>query len=130
VRPLPFALLVPLAALLAGCGSPPVNHFTLAKTRACLADTGAQIVKPTSDFVAGTASEGTFRAVLHGGSNFVTLAFGADEAEAVQLAQGYDRFHGKNIGVADILYQDKNVTMLWKLHPADDELKLVTDCLT
>jgi hypothetical protein len=123
-----LVLSVVLVGLLAGCGSPP-THYTLAKSRECLAKTGAKIVRPKGDFVASTASGGNFRAVLHGGSNFVTLSFGADDDEALQLAQGYDRFHGANIGVADILYRDRNVAMLWKLHPSDDDLKLVTDCL-
>ena len=121
-------LSVPLVALLAACGSPPTD-YTLAKTRDCLEKTGAQIAHPKGDFVASTASGGDFRAVLHGGSNFVTVSFGADDQEAQQVAQGYVRFHGANIGVADILYESRNAVMLWKLHPSDDELKVVTDCL-
>ena len=117
-----------LVVVLAGCGSPP-SHHALAKSRDCLEQSGARIVRSKGDFVASTASEGTFRAVLHDGTNFVTLSFGADDEEARQIAGGYDRFHGKNVGVADILYEDRNVIMLWKLHPSDDELKLVTDCL-
>lgn len=117
-----------LLVVLAGCGSPP-SHHALAKTRDCLEKTGAQIVRPTGDFVASTASEGAFRAVLHGGTNSVTLSFGADDDEATQIAEGYDRFHGKNVGVADILYQERNVILLWKLHPSDAELQVVTDCL-
>jgi hypothetical protein len=123
-----LALSAVLVVVLAGCGGPP-SHHGLAKTRDCLEKTGAQIVRPAGDFVASTASEGTFRAVLHGGTNFVTLSFGADDDEATQIARGYDRFHGKNVGVADILYEDRNVIMLWKLHPSDAELKVVTDCL-
>jgi hypothetical protein len=126
VRRIPLAVV--LVAVLAGCGSPP-HDYARAEVRDCLADTGAKIVRPSGDFVAGTASGGTFRAVLHGGSNFVTLAFGRDEQEASQIVQGYDRFHGRNIGVADILYQNRNVTLLWKLHPSDDEADVVTGCL-
>jgi hypothetical protein len=126
VRWLPLSAV--LVVVLAGCGSPP-SKYAVDKSRECLTKTGAEIERPTGDFVASTASEGTFRAVLHGGTNFVTLSFGADDDEAKQIAEGYDRFHGKNIGVADILYQDRNVIMLWKLHPSDDELNVVTDCL-
>jgi hypothetical protein len=126
VRRLP--LIAVLVVLLAGCGSPP-SKYAVDASRECLANTGAKIEQPKGDFVASTASAGAFRAVLHGGTNFVTLSFGADDDEATQIAEGYDRFHGKNIGVADILYQDRNVIMLWKLHPSDDELKVVTDCL-
>ena len=118
-----------LVCVVAGCGSPPVSHFSLEKTKACLTGKGARIVRPKSDIVASTASEGTFRAILHGGTNFVTLAFGADDQEALQIAQGYDRFHAKNVGVADILFRDKNVTLLWKQHPSSDDVDLVSGCL-
>jgi hypothetical protein len=111
-----------------GCGSPP-SKYERTKSSECLAKTGAEIERANGDFVASTASGGAFRAVLHGGTTFVTLSFGSDDDEASQIVAGYDRFHGKNIGVSDILYQDHNVVMLWKLHPSDDELQLVTGCL-
>jgi hypothetical protein len=127
VRPIVPILLA--VALLAGCGSAPPQH-TLAKTRACLVDAGALIRRPAGDFVASTATGGTIRAYLHGRKgNFVTLSFGADEDEAAAIARGYDRFHGKNIGVADILFTDRNVTLLWKLHPTSGDADLVTGCL-
>jgi hypothetical protein len=114
--------------VLTACGGPPAK-VSREKTQTCLADKGAEIVRPTGDIVASTASGGTFRAVLHGGTNFVTLSFGANDAEATQIAEGYDKFHGANIGLADILYADRNVIMLWKAHPNDDEAKLVSGCL-
>jgi hypothetical protein len=128
VRKIAVALLLILA--LAGCGGSVSTTRSLDKTRSCFEKQGATIGKPKGDFVASTASAGSFRVYLHGkNGNFVTLLFGADPVEAQSLAAGYDRFHGKNIGVADILFTDQNVTMLWKLHPDSADLELVKSCL-
>jgi hypothetical protein len=125
-----FGPLLLVALLAAGCAGKAPTHFSLAKSRECLRDKGARIAAPKGDFVAvaSTASDGTFRAYLDDG-NFVTLSFGANPTEAQQIATGYDRFHAKNVGVADILFTAKNVTLLWKLHPASDDSDLVTGCL-
>jgi flagellar basal body-associated protein FliL len=126
-----FALLCLLVVVLAaGCGGSVSMTHSLAKTRACLEQKGAKAARPKRDFVASTASAGTFRAYLHGPKgNFVTLSFGADPAEAQALADGYNHFHGKNIGVTDILFTDKNVTLLWKEHPTSGDAALVSGCL-
>jgi hypothetical protein len=119
-----------LVLLLTACAGSVSTTHSLAKTRACLEQKGATIGRPKGDFVATTASRGTFRAYLHGKKgNFVTISFGADAAEAQAIAAGYDRFHGKNIGVADILFTDKNATLLWKLHPTIVDVDLVSGCL-
>jgi hypothetical protein len=116
--------------LLAGCGGSVSTTHSLAKTRSCLVDKGGTVRPPKGDFVATTASGGTLRAYLHGPKgNFVTISFGASPAEAQSLADGYDRFHGKNVGVADILFTDRNATLLWKLHPTSGDAELVTGCL-
>jgi hypothetical protein len=127
VRFLP--LTVVLALLLAGCAGSSPTAYSLPKTRDCLKEKGARIAKPAGDFVASTATVGTFRAYLHGKhGNFVTLSFGADADEAATIAEGYNRFHAKNVGVADILFTDKNVTMLWGEHPSSADTDLVTGC--
>ena len=113
---------------LVGCGTPP--HYTLSDTRACLKDAGAVIVPPKDDFVAETATAGAFRAELDPPSgNAVTLSFGESADDAKQTAAGYVRFHAKNVGVSDILEQDKNVVLLWKQHPTQSEQDEVTGCL-
>jgi hypothetical protein len=117
-----------LALALAGCGGPP--EHSLEKTRSCLEQAGARVTPATGDFVASTASVGSFRAYLHGKKgNFVTMSFGSDADEANDTALGYQRFHGRNIGLSDILFLDRNVTMLWKDHPSDADSTLVSGCL-
>jgi hypothetical protein len=129
--PIPILLLaVVLGGVVAGCGGSVSTTRSLAPTRTCLVDKGARVTRPAGDFVASTASGGAIRAYLHGRKgNFVTLSFGADADEAQAIATGYDRFHSKNVGVADILSTDQNVTLLWKLHPTSDDADLVAGCL-
>ena len=59
----------------------------------------------------------------------MTVLFGQNAKEAASLADGYRRFHAKNVGVEDILRTDENVAMLWKLHPKDADAADLTGCL-
>src|SRR6266852_3437512 len=100
------------SVLLAVCGG--ASSYHLAATRACLAK--AKGVKLPRNQV-------TFA------RNQVTISFGRDSAEAAQLAKGYTRVHGKNIGIEDVLRPQHNAVMLWAAHPSDAELGTVTGCL-
>jgi hypothetical protein len=117
-----------MVVLLAGCGKPSSStSYSLRKTTRCLeahhVRLGGQL-----DFVATTATGGATKAHLADG-NFVTIVFGATLDDANNIAQAYQRFHGKNVGVADILRQDQNAVMLWHEHPSDTDLGSVTGCL-
>jgi hypothetical protein len=117
-----------LVVLLAGCGKPSSStSYSLQKTSRCLQShqvrLGGQL-----DFVATTATGGAAKAHLPDG-NFVTIVFGATLDDANNIAQAYQRFHGKNVGVADILRQDQNAVMLWHEHPSDADLGTVSGCL-
>lgn len=123
----PLAALVCGAALLAGCGgSSGPKIYTVAKTRACLVDKGVR-VGPPRDFVASTATGGSLLA--HVPRNTVTVAFGATQSDADNIDAAYVSFAAKNVGVADILRQQDNAVMLWRMHPSDADLALVTGCL-
>ncbi len=118
------------AALLAGCGSsqsPETTIYSRAKTMACLEDAKAKIGGQL-DFVASTATGGAFKAKLPG--NDVTVVFGQTLDDADNIDQAYVHFHAQNVGIADVLRQQGNAVMLWHQHPTDDELALVTGCLT
>jgi hypothetical protein len=115
--------------VVAGCGSssPKATTFTLAPTRECARAYG-HILKPKSDdFIATTASGGAFR--LQFPDNEATVLFGADAQEGSGLADGYRRFHAKNVGVEDILRTNNNVVMLWRLHPTATDESELSDCL-
>lgn len=116
-----------LAFLLAGCGGSGGSAlYTVAKTQTCF--TSKQITLGGSlDFVATTATGGALRA--HLGSNFVTIAFGATAGDADNIDQAYRSFHGRNVGIDDVLRQDRNAVMLWHAHPSDADLATVTGCL-
>lgn len=128
---------VPLAAtlglagvlVLAACGAPP--RYSPAKTRACLAQAGLRVgATPASDVVAQTAPDGTFRVRFAGpNANAVTLSFGDGAKDAQDVADGYVRFHARNVGVTDVLFVDKNVVTLWRRHPSDAERAKITGCL-
>jgi D-alanyl-D-alanine dipeptidase len=120
------------SALLAGCGG--ASSYHLAATRACLAKAKGVKLTRRVDFVASTASAGAFtvkfaRDQLTFARNQVTISFGRDSAEASQLAKGYMRVHGKNIGIEDVLRPQHNAVMLWAAHPSDAQLGTVTGCL-
>lgn len=121
--------LIVLAAVcaLAGCGGGGSSHlYTAQKAKACLRGLNVKIA-PATDFVATTATGGAFRAVFP--DNSVTMAFGATQDDANNIADAYRRFHAKNVGIEDVLRQDNNAVMLWHFHPLDASTTLIGGCL-
>jgi hypothetical protein len=114
--------------LVAGCGgSGSSGLYTLEKTRACLAAKHVKLGGPL-DFVATTATGGALRATL--ATNFVTVVFGATTTDADNIDQAYRQFHAKNVGIDDVLRQDRNAVTLWHVHPSDADLAEIGSCLT
>lgn len=119
-----LALVLCTAALLAaGCGKP--GDYSAAKSRACLAEK-AHVTGPR-DFVASTATGGAFVANL--ADNFVTVAFGDSVGDADSINDAYHRFRAANVGIEDVLRQDRNAVLLWHEHPSDADMSLVQSCL-
>ncbi len=118
---------IALAVLLTGCGgSGGAGLYTVQKTQACF--TSKHVALGGSlDFVATTATGGALRA--HLATNFVTIAFGATAADADNIDQAYRSFHARNVGIDDVLRQDRNAVMLWHEHPSDADISTVTGCL-
>ena len=121
---LPFFFLVVLLA--SGCGGK--TSYSVAKTRSCLQARGAQ-VGGKLDFVASTATGGAFIAGV--GQNSVKVVFGETDDDAEQIELAYDHFALPNVkaGLADVLRRQGNAVMLWREHPQDSDLALVTGCL-
>jgi hypothetical protein len=116
---------VALAAV--GCGGK--KTYSLESTRACLVEDGLKPVAPRRrDVVAQSAPGGALRVVFDR-HNEVTISFGADEPEAQRLVLGYQRFAGKNIGLADVLRPQRNAVLLWEAHPDDQDAARVGSCL-
>jgi len=125
VKPL-AALLLATSLLAASCGRPSQHLASPAKTRDCLAKAGVSFGGQL-DFVATTATGGALKAHLR--HNDVTIVFGETVADADNINDAYHRFHAQNIGINDVLHQQGNVVMLWRLHPSDADLARVTGCL-
>jgi len=129
VRRLAVLVLLPAVLLLGACGTT-APAYSFERTRACIEDNGMKVTNPVGDFVAETATVGAFRAYLDGTrGNFVTASFGENADEAADTVRGYERCHGENVGLSDVLYSDRNVVMLWKEHPSDEDAARVTGCL-
>ena len=122
-----LALFLGLGLLLAGCGGGGSPDYTVQKTERCLTKQGLKI-SHTVDFVASTATGGSFKTFLP--SNDVTVVFGLTSADAGNIDQAYRRFHAENVGIDDVLFEDRNAVMLWHFHPSDADKATIGDCLT
>jgi hypothetical protein len=119
-------LLVPLAAIVAGCGG--TKTYSAEKSRACLLAKGRAVSgPPASDLVASAAEGGAY--TVRFGKNFATVSFGTDRDGAERIVRAYQRFRGKNIGLLDVLSAKGNAVMLWAIHPEDADIKVIEGCL-
>jgi hypothetical protein len=119
-------MLLVAASLLAACGGGS-KTYSVAPTRACLAEQDRVTLSSQVDFVASAATGGAFNARFP--TNQVTLVFGEDRDEAGRIVNAYKRFKGENIGLEDVLRVEGNVVMLWAAHPQEDDLETIYDCL-
>ena len=126
-RPFEWTVILATVALaVAGCGGG--KTYSLASTKSCLTKDHLRVRAPKHDFVASTAAGGAVRVVFDK-RNEVTISFATDQQEAQRIVLGYQRFAGKNIGLADVLRPQKNAVLLWEAHPNDEELAAVGHCL-
>ena len=121
-----LALIIGLCAVAAGCGSGN-GDYTAQKTESCLAKNGFKI-SHSVDFVASTATGGSFKTFFP--ANDVTVVFGETESDGSNLDQAYRRFHAENVGIDDVLFQDRNAVILWHFHPSDADRASLGGCLT
>jgi hypothetical protein len=122
---LPLVLVVAFAV--AGCGGG-TKTYSAEKTRACLLQQGRVVTNvPRSDLVAQAAEGGSF--AVRFGTNTAIVSFGNDRDGAERIVRAYQRFHGKNIGLLDVLHAERNAVILWSIHPLDPEVRAIEDCL-
>jgi hypothetical protein len=123
---LPLVLVAVLGV--AGCGGG-TKTYSAAKTRTCLVKSGRVVTNPPpSDLVASAAEGGSF--AVHFGTNTAIVSFGTDRDGAERIVRAYQRFRGKNIGLLDVLHAEGNAVILWAIHPVDDHVKAIEDCLS
>ncbi|MFL5927857.1 MAG: hypothetical protein ACJ77E_13075 [Gaiellaceae bacterium] len=115
-----------LVLTLAGCGSGGPSIYTLPKTKLCLKKNHSLKLNRKLDFVASTSTGGALHIVMR--KNAVTLVFGATVDDANNINDAYHRFRARNVGVEDILRQEKNAVLLFKQHPTDADLAAIENC--
>lgn len=127
-RPRLLLLLVLSVGLcVAGCGGGS-KSYSATKTRACLVKNGRVVTDvPAADLVASAAEGGSF--AVRFGTNIAIVSFGSDRQGAERIVRAYQRFRGKNIGLLDVLHADRNAVILWAIHPLDDHVRAIEDCL-
>jgi hypothetical protein len=121
--------------LLAACGPPPAatpNHFTAKATRDCLEKAGAQISTDPEKvgFITLAAPAGGFYAQLP--DNSLTIAYGNDEQEALQIARGFQEqmtTPQQRRRLRSLLERTGNAVVVWITEPTLKEIELIHSCL-
>jgi hypothetical protein len=124
------ALAAVLVLFLAACGQRGATTYSRTATSKCLQKAGftPRPVDSSTDFVANSATGGAFTVGLT--DNRVTVSFGETLTDADNIDDAYHRFRAKNVGIDDVLRRDQNAIMLWHVHPQDDDLATITNCLS
>jgi hypothetical protein len=127
VKHLPAAAFAVL--LLAGCGA--TNTYHLDGTASCMKDANYRVRTDSDNLgvVAASASLGSLRAFEPG--NTVTISFGDDHREAVNISELYRKFAPKKLRphIDDVMAIQKNAVLLWTITPPPDEHDKVLGCL-
>jgi hypothetical protein len=125
-----IAAIAAITIATAACGgSGHAALYASGPSKACLVDKHLRVGKVTSasDFIASTATGGSFRVTLP--RNSVTVSFGEALEDANNIDQAYRGASAPNVGIDDVLRQQGNAVMLWHLHPNANDIARVTGCL-
>ena len=120
--------LLGLAAAGCGGGGGGTGSYARAATEQCLKKSPAVKVDNKLDFVASTATGGAFHVAT--AENAATVVFGETIDDANNINAAYHRFRAKNVGVDDVIAQERNVVMLFRVHPSDPLILTIKGCLT
>jgi hypothetical protein len=123
------AAFVALAA--AGCGSNAAKVYHVDPTAACLRDAGYRVRTDAENLgvVAAAAPLGSLRGSQPG--NTVTVSFGNDHREALNIAGLYRKFAPRKLRphIDDVMEIQKNAVLLWTITPPPDDHDKVVGCL-
>jgi hypothetical protein len=124
-------LLIPLALLLAACGGAEPSAYKADPTATCLRKLGYRVTTIDREVgvVAAAAPNGGLRAFEPG--NTVTIAFGENQDDALQIEGAFRRFAPKKLrpNIDDVMRVQKNAVLLWTVTPPEDEMNKVFGCL-
>ncbi len=117
--------------LLAGCSSGEPSTFKAGPTARCLAGKDFRVTTDEQKVgvVAANAPNGGLLAREPG--NALTIAFGQNSDDALQIAAAFKRFAPKKLRphITDVLRTQKNAVLLWTVTPPQQELDKVYACL-
>jgi hypothetical protein len=120
-----------LATLLAACSSGEPSTYKADPTAQCLRKLGYRVTTIDQDVgvVAAAAPNGGLRAFEPG--NTVTIAFGANQDDALKIEGAFRRFAPKKLrpNIDDVMRLQKNAVLLWTVTPPEDEMNKVFGCL-
>ena len=120
-----------LTALLSACSSGEPSAYKAQPTANCLGKLGYRVttVDRNVGVVAAAAPNGGLRAFEPG--NTVTIAFGANQDDALQIEGAFRRFAPKKLkpNIDDVMRVEKNAVLLWTVTPPEDEMNKVFGCL-
>src|SRR5947208_16328168 len=127
---LPLLLRAPL--LVAGCSSGEPSTFNADQTAKGLRGKGYLVTTDDAKVgvVAANAPNGGLLAKEPG--NALTIAFGQNSDDAIQIAAAFKRFAPRKLRphITDVLRTQKNAVLLWTVTPPQEELDKVFACLT
>jgi hypothetical protein len=123
------AAVVLVALVLAGCGVESVKAYDADATAKCLRDAGFRVKRNDLGLVADSAPNGSLRAFQPG--NAVTISFGNDHREAVNISELYRKFAPKKLRphIDDVMEIQKNAVILWTVTPPSKDHDKVFGCL-
>ena len=125
----PLVPAVLVAVAVTGCGVKSVKTYEAGSTARCLQDTGYRVKRAGLGLVADSAPNGSIRAFEPG--NAVTISFGNDHREALNISQLYRKFAPKKLRphIDDVMEVQKNAVILWTVTPPPKDHDKVFGCL-
>ena len=128
---LALLILITSGLFLAGCSSGEPSAFKAGATATCLGGKGYRVTTDDAKVgvIAANAPNGGLRANEPG--NALTIAFGQNSDDAIQIAAAFKRFAPKTLRrhITDVMRTQKNAVLLWTVTPPQDELNKVFACL-
>ncbi len=128
---LALLILITSGLFLAGCSSGEPSAFKAGATATCLGGKGYRVTTDDAKVgvIAANAPNGGLRANEPG--NALTIAFGQNSDDAIQIAAAFKRFAPKKLRphITDVMRTQKNAVLLWTVTPPQDELNKVFACL-
>jgi hypothetical protein len=128
---LALPILVLTGLLLAGCSSGEPSAFKAESTAKCLTGKGYSVTTDDTKVgvIAANAPNGGLRANEPG--NALTIAFGQNSDDAIQIAAAFKKFAPKKLRphITDVMRTQKNAVLLWTVTPPQEEQNKVFACL-